>query len=1133
MGVSKPAVSRWARRVVVCAAAMLASTAFAFAQASPADSAPTPQDASNSAQKPVKQVAQATAVEHAADNSMAPMRSIDLESLSFRRLSPLRGRDGAHHLAFDFFDEDHLLITFEGSEMVRRRRSCPQTHDDRIVHAHVVDIKTGAVLRTADWYLHDRRPYLWPLGPGKMLLRRGDGLFELNQDLTEKPILDRGGLFWAGTTPDGKQIVAGLATEGPIDKNAEGKKARPIKYEARFLDANSLSVIGTIPLERPIPLTLTSSGYADVFLKNGWTWMVRFGARGQARRNITRVHSSCIPNVEVSSENTLIVDRCTTAQDGYVMSSFSTDGQFLWRHRWPMMLNSPRITRSGSGDRFILTSVETSREKSAPDADESTREVSQHRVEVLNAATGKPVLNLLTQPAVSVGGNVAISPAGATLAVLRDARVELYSLPPMENDEAAKLAAVRAGTPGLTPPNALADPDEDAELTADDDFPAKQLEKLAALNAPPPLNSGEATVPKESTAPAPGVQPANPELVLHSRATAVTVDVLVTDSKGHPIPGLKAEDFAVSEDGAQQKVNYFKEHSLIETHTTAAPAYKHPANIFSNVSDTTQPDSATLILLDMLNSGPLDQSRARDALSKYIKNKPPNESFALCVLDSALHLVRGFTADENELLLAMNDRRAKPSASLLSQLDTASLKFIRSATQKLDSPADIGRSFAIAMAGLQRSIQDEQASQNDMRTYLTIGAFGELARYMAGVPGRKKVLWLSAAFPLGQFPQSGELDAGAFYQQRNFVPLISKTMNLLASAHVSVYPVDIRGVMVNSISDVGEERPFTQDLPSSPLTTPFGTGQMTATGGTGIDANAAANTRNLANDHVVSPDGFVGRANDDASTRNSEHAAMDLVAEQTGGKAFFSNDILGAVRTVVEQGSDYYTVSYSPTNRKYDGRFRKIKVHVAGKGYRIAHRSGYYAEDPNRPSEKADAVLKSLSVAGMMHGAPESRQIPFETRIVPVGEPRTVNAQEAGIRREGKDAPTTIKLQHYRVDYAIPVASLRFDAKPEGNFHGTFRLLANSYAADGQGLLQAASTAVADLKPDNYRSVLSEGLRLQQELDVPADASFLRLGVADMANSSIGTLELPLPIPVPKNDPLARKEGSLPPVEPD
>ena len=1065
-----------------------------------------------------------------------PMRSIDLEPLGFRRLSPLRSRDGSFQLTFSFFDEDLLLMTFEGSEMVRRLKNCPPTHDDRIVHAVVIDWKSGRLLRRADWYLHDRQQYLWPLASGKMLLRRGDALLELDQNLAETLVLEHAGLFWASATPDGQHIATGLA----VGSAKEGGKSHSHKYEIRLLDASSLSLLRTVPLDRPVPPRLTGAGYADTVLKNGWTWLIRFGADGQLRRDITRVHSSCIPDVEVSGENTLLIGRCTTAQDRYVMSSFSTEGQFLWRHRWLEQLNSPLITGSISGARFALSTIDVVKENNPEPAEgeEKSREVRRHTIEVFNAATGTSVLKLETQPAVKVGGNVALSPDGAMLAVLRDAHVELYRLPALEKEEATRLAAVRAGTPGLIPPGASSDPDMDADLASDDEPFVKQSATLALMNLAPSTKMDEDAGPAESGAgdlkAGNGTLANNPQVVLRSRTDSVIVDVLVTDSKGHPIPGLKAEDFSVAEDGTLQKVNYFKEYSVADTQHTPAPEFKHPANIFSNVSNTSQPDSATLILFDMLNTAPQDQARARDALTRYIKSKPRNESFALCVLDASLHLVRGFTADENELLLAMNDRRAKPSASLISQLDSSSLKFIRSAAQHLDTPGDVARSLAIAMAGLERSIKDEQLSQNDMRTYMTIGAFEELARYMAGVPGRKKVLWLSAAFPLGQFASARGLDAGPFHQQRNFVRLISKTMNLLATAHVSVYPVDIRGVGTNSTADVAEERPFTQDLPNSPLTSPTGTGQQVQAGGSGIDANAAANTRNLANDHPVSHDGFIGRAIEDSSRRNSEHSAMDLVAEQTGGKAFYgSNDISQAVRTVVEQGTDYYTVSYTPTNRRYDGRFRKIRVRVSGHGYRVAHRSGYYADDSNRLPEKSEAILRSLSVAGMMHGAPESRQIPFQTRVVPIGEPKTVNAKDAGILREGKNIPSTIRLQHYQVDYAIPGPSLRFDPRPEGGFHGSFRLLANSYNAAGQGMLQAASTAVANLQPENYRTVLSEGLRLRQEFDVPADASFLRLGVADLASGYIGTLEFPLPVPVPKNDPAARRNGSLPPVEPE
>jgi len=1067
-----------------------------------------------------------------------PTRSIDLQPLDFRRLSQLRSRDGAFHLTIDFFDEDRVLITFEGTEMIRRLKSCPKTHDDRIVHAVVVDTKSGDVLHRADWYLHDRQQYLWPLATGKILLRRGTGLLELDRDLNEKPLLERADVLWVDVTPDGQQVMVGSAAAK--NETKESSKSQAPKYEVRFLDAETLQVMGTFPMERPIPLKATAAGYTDVVLKNGWTWLVRFGTYGKPRMAITRVRSSCIPDLETSGEHTLTIGRCTTAQDKYVISSFTTAGQFLWRKVWTEQLRAPVITRSTSGARFALSSVLVEKQNSpSGGSDEETAELRRHRIAIFDSATGTPVLNLETQPAVSNGGNLALSPEGNTLALLRDARLELYELPKLDKDEMAKLAAVRAGTPGLIPPGAAIDATEEALLAEDDEAAARQ-----AAAASPSAAEGGPKAPAGPLATAPtahaGTGTADAKtaetglVTFHARSEAVVVDVVVTDSKGHPIPGLKAEDFSVAEDGTAQKINFFQEHSVVDTQQTPPPEFKRPPNIFSNVSNTTQPDSSTLILFDMLNTPIQDQGHARDALTKYIKNKPKNESFALCTLTGPLRLIRGFTADENELLMAMLDKRFKPSASLISSLDNSSLNFIRSVTQKLDTANDVTRSFAIAMAGLERSIQDEQMSQNDMRTYMTIEAFEELARYMAGVPGRKKVLWLSAAFPLGQFAAAGGLDAGPFHQQRNFVRLVSKTMNLLASAHVSVYPVDVRGVMNNTVYDIATELPASQNLPNSPLSGPSGMNQQIQAGGGAFDATAIAGARNLANDHAVPANGFVERSLEDSTRRNSEHSAMDLVAEQTGGKAYYgSNDITDALRATIEQGADYYTIAYTPTNRKYDGRFRKIHVKAEGHNRRVAHRSGYYAEDPNRLPEKSEQVLQTASLAGMMHGAPESRQIPFEVRLVPVGDPKTVSTTDAGIRAQGKNAPTTIKLQRYSVDYAISAGSLRFDPGPEGNLHGNFRLLASSFDAEGKSLLQAASTAVADLKPVNYRSVLSDGFRLRQELDIPADASYLRLGIGDLASTYIGTVELPLPVRAMKDDPLARKEKALPPVEPE
>jgi len=39
----------------------------------------------------------------------------------------------------------------------------------------------------------------------------------------------------------------------------------------------------------------------------------------------------------------------------------------------------------------------------------------------------------------------------------------------------------------------------------------------------------------------------------------------------------------------------------------------------------------------------------------------------------------------------------------------------------------------------------------------------------------------------------------------------------------------------------------------------------------------------------------------------------------------------------------YYLLYYAPKNYKADGKFKRIKVKVRGKNFRITHRAGYFA----------------------------------------------------------------------------------------------------------------------------------------------------------------------------------------------
>jgi VWFA-related protein len=70
---------------------------------------------------------------------------------------------------------------------------------------------------------------------------------------------------------------------------------------------------------------------------------------------------------------------------------------------------------------------------------------------------------------------------------------------------------------------------------------------------------------------------------------------------------------------------------------------------------------------------------------------------------------------------------------------------------------------------------------------------------------------------------------------------------------------------------------------------------------------------------------------------SGEHDTMEQIAEFTGGRAFYeTNGFEQALLAAAEDGANYYTLSYSPSNRKFDGRLRKIHVQVARKGLHLS-----------------------------------------------------------------------------------------------------------------------------------------------------------------------------------------------------
>src|SRR5262245_8354461 len=78
-----------------------------------------------------------------------------------------------------------------------------------------------------------------------------------------------------------------------------------------------------------------------------------------------------------------------------------------------------------------------------------------------------------------------------------------------------------------------------------------------------------------------------------------------------------------------------------------------------------------------------------------------------------------------------------------------------------------------------------------------------------------------------------------------------------------------------------------------------------------------------------------------------EDKDIKKLAEETGGRAFFTAEVLELEKsftTIARELRSQYMIAYSPTNDKYDGKFRRIEVKLPNyKDYKVRTKTGYTA----------------------------------------------------------------------------------------------------------------------------------------------------------------------------------------------
>jgi len=1108
----------------------------------------------------------------AVESEPRPSASIDLTPIGYHELSRMdRTAEDQRNASLDFIDPHHVLLTFNRKQMFQRLPECTADHEDRLIHAVILELPGGKVVTEADWYLHDRRRYLWPLAPGRFLLRRLNKLYIVDSSLHESLLLSSAkDLLWVSVTPDGSQIIIETENDKKAGTSTPKSPAKPEpKYVVRFLDAKSAATQRTLLFNNLTNLTGTSTGYADV-IRKGDIWLLRFGPTVTKRHNLARVRSQTVPSVLYPTDNTLLIGRCAASGCKYGVTAFTLTGHRLWRQHWPHLRSYPELARSQDHSRFAVCTLRV--EPSAnrhPDLDDSEdtalqsqvseQDALRQEVQVFDTASGSAALSVTVSPAVVTGQNVSLSPDGRILALLRGSTLELFDLPLMSDEEQAKFAALKSDIPGLYTVGSNADADstienaapaangeEAATLTADAppgttaaENPESPATAHADSNAQPPSAISSSPSPSPITEPAEkNSQAATPPVTTFKVSTkAVVVDVVVTDSKGHPVRGLNQQDFQLAEDNRPQDVRYFREFNDVDVSvqqpsdaqatttqassaaplgsttsasgTPGAPAPPAPSpNVFNNRARSSQSGAVTMVLFDMLNTPVSDQVYARQQLIKFLESKPKMSQFALCALSSGeypLRLIQGFTADETLLLAAAKGKRGQTRNN---RWQAAAAETQNSVTTVAGLALAGGRTsgFQNLVGALQNMQAEQYVTDTSERAGRTIDAMMLLARYLSGISGRKNMVWLSASFPIAL--SVGPISSNPSIDNPNYTYKIKRATNLLAEAQVAVYPVDVRGLQV-----------FTAGLDSGP----------------GVAGPRSFDPPDPTSPNSVSPRSGIPQGMDFA-TQAAEQDTLTQFAVATGGKAFFNtNDIREAIATANEQGSNYYSFSYTSTNKVYDGKFRKIKVQLASKGYKLYYRQGYYADDINVAAREAQLARNAITTS-MQFGSPQAREVQFSVRVYPVGGKKKVDREKVGeVRMASKKAallPEQVEVQHYTIEYTLDGSELRFVPQQSAGFRSTLALMISSFGQEGRMLTGWSSLAKSDLPSEVYKKVMTGEVGFQEELDIPVEAISMRLGVQDQMSNHLGTVDVPLPVPPDPNAPRKTK-NTLPEIEPD
>ncbi len=554
--------------------------------------------------------------------------------------------------------------------------------------------------------------------------------------------------------------------------------------------------------------------------------------------------------------------------------------------------------------------------------------------------------------------------------------------------------------------------------------------------------------------------------VFRSETAGVTVDVIVTDRKGRHINGLQASDFRLFEDGAPQPVAEFtappsRRATARYKRTGSAPAASEP-----QMPTAARPPQLITLLIDLGDLHSENLKRACDSASHFAeKTIAAGNSLAIYWVDTALHLALPFSQDKDKalgILKRLGGRlptgrfgareRERTEMEIDDLFVRAYPETLRGAepTPRVTEGADNGPSRGRRDAGQELELMEQQAAfreLNMLRSWLTTAsalqartvfvALRAMALGYRDIPGRKSVVVVSEGF-LHSREAEGPMQA---------------VVDAANRSNVAIYVISALGLASGPNAELM--------APPTPMGR-RGKGDFTKLGSTA--RSGGLNQFDWLQTMDTDPTGD-----------------LDVLARATGGFLVKNtNDFGRELDRIEDDAGEFYTLVYYPTNRNYNGAFRKLKVELAEKGYQVRYRQGYWALPPGRE------VLMTPASAQLLAGIESGERKPAFSPTVNaalVAAPSGRFSVAAAVSMPGKD--------------------VRFQRSAEEFVAGINLVL---LVRDAAGELLAVHERYAGLRLNqaNHAEFITKLFNMQGHLPVPALQPVTVQAIVRLSDDSVG-----------------------------